>query len=85
MKKINYTITDEMGLHARPAGMLAREALKFKCAIKVGTEEKMVDAKRIMGIMSLGIKYGNEIVLTFDGEDENKAEETIHKFLTETL
>lgn len=85
MKTIAYVITDKLGLHARPAGMLAREATKFQSAIKISTSEKTVDAKRIMGVMGLCMKCGDTITMTFEGTDEEKAEEGIKQFLTETL
>ena len=49
MKTIEYTITDELGIHARPAGMLVKEAAKFQSKIMVASPKKEVDAKRIMG------------------------------------
>ena len=59
MKTFAYTITDEFGIHARPAGMLVKEALGFASKIMIASPKKEVDAKRIMGVMSLGVKKGS--------------------------
>ena len=53
MKTFEYTITDELGIHARPAGMLVKEASKFASKIMIASPKKEVDAKRIMGVMSM--------------------------------
>ena len=58
MKTFEYTITDELGIHARPAGMLVKEASEFASKIMIASPKKEVDAKRIMGVMSLGVKEG---------------------------
>lgn len=85
MKEIQYTITDELGVHARPAGMLVKEASKFSCKIKVASPNKEVDAKRIMGVMSMGAKQGELLKFTFDGEDEEAAAQAMEAFLKENL
>ena len=85
MKEFKYVIQDELGLHARPAGLLVKEAAKFKSKVTLSNGTKTVDAKRIMAVMSLGVKHGVEITMTFDGEDEEEAEAAVEKFLTENL
>ena len=60
MKTIEYTITDALGIHARPAGLLVKEAGKFASKIMIASPKKEVDAKRIMGVMGLGVK-GDDI------------------------
>ena len=85
MREIHYSITDEMGLHARPAGQLVKAAVPFPCDIKIGTAGKMVDAKRIMGIMGLVVKQGDEIIMTFDGENEEAAAAALEQFLKDNL
>ena len=85
MKEFTYTITDEMGIHARPAGLLVKEAASFPCAITIGKGGKDVDLKRILGVMSLGAKCGEEITIKCDGEREDEAAEAIEKFLKENM
>lgn len=85
MKQITYKVTDELGVHARPAGQLVKAATGFACKVTVGVGAKTVDAKRIMGVMGLGAKKGDTITLTFDGADEAVAATALEKFLRETL
>ena len=85
MKEITYTLKDPLGIHARPAGLLVRLAGKYKCDIKIGSPVKMVNAKRIIGVMGLTMKQGDEITLSFSGEDEEEAAVAVEQFLTENL
>jgi phosphocarrier protein len=85
MVSIEYVITDELGIHARPAGQLVKAAGTFKCDIKIGTPEKLVDAKRVMGVMRLALKQGDTLTMTFDGDDEKEAASTLETFLKENL
>ncbi|WP_346705033.1 HPr family phosphocarrier protein [uncultured Agathobaculum sp.] len=85
MKTVQYTIKDELGIHARPAGMLVKEAAQFKSSIKIAGPKKEVDAKRIMGVMSMGVKKGDTVKLTIEGADEAEAAATLQKFLQENL
>uniref|UniRef100_UPI0040577F28 HPr family phosphocarrier protein n=1 Tax=Acetatifactor sp. TaxID=1872090 RepID=UPI0040577F28 len=85
MKIFKYVIKDELGIHARPAGMLVKEASAFPCSITISKDGKEVDAKRILGIMGLGAKCGQEIVLTADGEQEEEAIAKLSTFLRENL
>lgn len=85
MKEFNYTITDPEGIHARPAGIFVKEAAKYACNVTISKDGKEVDAKRILGVMGLGVKNGQEIVLKTDGEDEDAAMEALSKFLQENL
>ena len=83
--EVKYIITDELGIHARPAGMLVKQCSIFSCDIKIGTPARMVDAKRIMGVMSLAMKHGEEVTMTFDGTDAVQAAEDLEAFLKENL
>ena len=85
MKTFEYTITDELGIHARPAGMLVKEASKFASKIMIASPKKEVDAKRIMGVMSLGVKCGDTIKLTIEGEDEETAAAAMQAFFEGNL
>lgn len=85
MEKIVYTINDELGLHARPAGLLVKEITAFKSDASIATAVKAVDAKRIMGVMGLGIKQGDIVTITFNGEDEKDAAQKIKQFMGENL
>lgn len=85
MKVVTYTIKDELGIHARPAGMLVKEAAQFKSDIKISGPKKEVDAKRIMGVMSMGVKKGETVKLTINGPDEDAAAAALEKFLHANL
>lgn len=85
MKEFKYVITDELGIHARPAGLLVKEAAKFQADIKIKKGEKEADAKRIFGIMGLAAKKGDVIVLTADGTDEADAITSMEIFLKANL
>ena len=73
MVKDKIILTNETGLHARPASELAKLATTFKSTIKLYVNEKIIDAKSILAIMSAGIKYNTEIEIECDGEDEEIA------------
>jgi len=85
MKEIKYIIKDELGIHARPAGLLVKKCAEFSSDIKMGRPDKMVDAKRVIGVMTLGMKCGDELTLTFDGADEDAAAAAVEAFLNENL
>ena len=85
MKSFSYVINDELGLHARPAGMLAKEAKKFSSKITITKEGKTVSATQLMMIMSLGVKKGAEVTVEADGEDETEAIAAIENFFKENL
>ncbi|KXS47714.1 MULTISPECIES: HPr family phosphocarrier protein [Halanaerobium] len=75
------TITNETGLHARPASQFVKKADKFKSKIEIVFGEKEVNAKSIMGVMSLGISQGTEIILKAEGEDEEEAINKLESFI----
>ena len=85
MKEFKYVIIDEMGIHARPAGELIKAAKNFSCAITMTKDGKSGDCKKIFAIMGLGVKNGNEVTITFDGEDEEAAFDAVSKFMQENL
>ena len=67
MKEFSYVITDAQGIHARPAGQLVKLAAAYPCKVTIAKDGRSVDAKRIMGVMSLGAKQGQEVILQADG------------------
>lgn len=85
MREFTYTITDPEGIHARPAGLFVKEAAKFDCNITIAKDGKEVDAKRILGVMGLGVKIGQEIVLKTEGKDEDAAMDALCSFLQENM
>ncbi|MEG1312175.1 MAG: HPr family phosphocarrier protein [Romboutsia sp.] len=66
-------IKNASGLHARPAGMFVKKAAEFKSTVEVIAKGKTVNAKSIMGIMSLGLSQGDELTISANGEDQETA------------
>ncbi len=85
MKEFKYVITDNEGIHARPAGLLVKKANEFTSKIMIGKGDKSADAKRIFGVMGLGAKCKEEIFMTAEGDDEEKAIVELEKFMKENL
>lgn len=85
MVSFTYTIQDELGIHARPAGMLAKEAMKWNSAITIDNGTKKADAKRLMAVMSMGVKKNQVVTVSAEGEDEEACIEAVKKFFEENL
>lgn len=77
--KKELTIGNKMGLHARPAAMLAQEASRFKAKLMVAKEDLEVNGKSIMGLMLLEAEGGSKVRITADGPDEKEAIEAISR------
>ncbi|MCR5398606.1 MAG: HPr family phosphocarrier protein [Lachnospiraceae bacterium] len=82
MIKKEITIKLENGLEARPVAMLVQVASQYDSTIYLETEGKRVNAKSIMGMMSLGLDAGEKIVATAEGTDEEAAIEGIDNYLS---
>jgi len=85
MKKFEYTVKDPDGIHARPAGLLVKEASKFDSTITVSKDGTTADLKRIFSVMSLGVKGGDTVIIEITGPDENPATAALEKLFAETL
>ena len=85
MKQFQYTIKDELGVHARPAGLLVKLAKQYTSAITIEKNGKTCDMRKLMAVMGLGIKQGETITVTVEGEDETVAAEEIAAFLNENV
>lgn len=72
MKSFDYTITDEIGIHARPAGILAKKAKEYASRITITKGGKTAEAQKLMAVMSLGVKKGETVTVSAEGEDEEK-------------
>lgn len=82
MLKEKIVIGLEGGLESRPAALFVQMASKYQSHISILLTDKQVNAKSIMGMMSLGAVKGQEITLLIDGEDEEEAMKTLSDFLT---
>lgn len=78
----NIQIRLENGLEARPIALLVQEASKYESKIYIQTGDKRVNAKSIMGMMSLGLDNGEALTVSAEGADEQAALEGIEQFLS---
>lgn len=85
MKTFNYTIKDELGIHARPAGMLAKAAKALDSEVTITKGEKTVGASKLMALMGLGVKCGDVITVTIEGGNEEVSEQTMKEFFETNL
>ncbi len=87
MKEFNFVVQDEKGIHARPAGMLVKEAGKCASDIKMAKVGGgvPVNMKSTMAVMSLEVKKGQEVVVTIEGADEEAAAEKIEQFMKDNF
>ena len=75
-------VNNQVGLHARPATFFIQKANEFKSSVWVEREERKVNAKSLLGVLSLGIVKGTEITLIADGSDEEEAIEALVKLIS---
>lgn len=85
MKQFNFTIQDDLGIHARPAGMLVRTAAGFESSVKLTNGSKEADGKKIMSVMALAVKKGQEVSFTVEGSDEDAAVAALEGFMKQNL
>lgn len=85
MKTFNYIIKDRIGIHARPAGLLVKEAKNCASKVTVSKEGRCAEATKLMMLMGLGVKCGDEVMVTVEGADEETAFETIKSFFETNL
>ncbi len=85
MVNFNYVITDEIGIHARPAGLLAKEAKAVSSRVIIKANGKEADASKLMAVMGLGVKKGNEITVEVAGDDETEAAAKMEEFFKANL
>lgn len=81
MKTITYTITDPRGIHARPAGPLVKLISKYQSSCRMGPKDHLVDGKSILQVMALAVRKGQDLILEFDGPDEDAAASHAQSFM----
>ena len=77
MKEIKYTVTNLLGVHARPCALLAQCCVNYKSEILVHCNGKSADGRNVLSLLSLHIQCGDTMRITIDGEDENQAYENV--------
>ncbi len=85
MIEFKYTIVDEHGIHARPAGELVKLMQSFECDINFTKGEKSASGKKLFAVMGMAVKKGEEITIRCEGADEQAASQAAQKFFSENL
>lgn len=80
MKKFSYVVTDEVGIHARPAGLLVKEAKKYESKIVIKKADKSAEATKLMAVMGMGVKCGETVEVEVTGADEDTACQAMQTF-----
>jgi phosphocarrier protein len=86
MKSFDYVITDPVGIHARPAGILVKEVKNYKDSVITLTKgEKSVNLLKLMALMQMGIKQGDKVTVSVEGGDEEAVCAKIEEFFKANL
>ncbi len=85
MIEFQYTIVDQHGIHARPAGEFIKVMQGYECDVAVTKGPKTVSGKKLFALMGMAVKQGETITVNCDGADEAAASDAAKKFLSENL
>ncbi len=86
MKQFTYTIQDHVGIHARPAGLLAKAAKTLDSVVTIeNANGKSASATRLMAVMGLGVKCGDTVTVKVEGGDENNSLAAMEDFFKSNL
>lgn len=85
MKEFNYTIKDELGIHARPAGLLVKAVKTLDSSITIESNGKSADASKLFAVMGLGVKKSDTIKITVTGGDEEASAKAMEEFFSANL
>ena len=85
MKSFSYTVKDELGIHARPAGMLVQEVKNFKSKVTLEKDGTVIDATRLLAVLSMGVKKDQTVTITVEGADEDAAYDALKSFFETNL
>lgn len=87
MKQFQYTVVDELGLHARPAGLLVKlsQGFESESTLTLARTQKSASLKKLLAVMALGVKGGDSVSVTVEGADEQVAAKAIEAWMQENL
>jgi phosphocarrier protein len=85
MEQFEYRVTEPVGIHARPASILAKAAISYKSNIMIEKDGKAADVKRLIALMSLGVKCNEKVLFKIEGVDEVVAAKELEAFCKENL
>ena len=81
MLRVEATVVNKLGVHARPSAKITQLASKFKCEVWMAKGDRRINAKSIMGVMMLAAAKGSTITIEADGPDENEAAEALQALI----
>lgn len=84
-QRFAYKITYTGGLHAIPAAVLVKKCNQFTSQVRISKGDKSADARRVVGVMALGVKCGETVTVTVESTDEGKTAEALQNFMAENL
>lgn len=85
MKQFTYIITDELGIHARPAGLLVRKAKTFSSDIELTCKGKTISMKKLIALMALSPKKDDAVIVSITGSDEDIAVQELKDYFKKAL
>ena len=85
MKEFTYVVKDELGIHARPAGLIVKKAKEFTSKVTIQAGGKSADATKLMASMGMCVKQGAQVHVTAEGDDEEQAIAAMEQFFNENL
>jgi phosphocarrier protein len=85
MPTAEFTVTNKLGIHARPAAQFVKTASQFSCDIQVEKDDEQADGKSIMGLMMLAAGHGSVLVITTEGEDAEDALEALGSLIAKNF
>ena len=85
MKEFNYTIKDAVGIHARPAGQLAKLAKSLGSTVTITKGDRTVNVSQLMKLMGMGIKCGDTVTFRIEGGDEEASAHKVEEFMNDNL
>lgn len=85
MQHFEYTITDPVGIHARPAGLLVKQVKNYTSTVTVSKNGKQVNALKLMALMGLCVKQNDTVTVSIEGPDEEKAARELEAWMQANL
>lgn len=85
MKQFSYTVTDSIGLHARPAGQLAKQVKGYESVVTISCGERKAKLNKLMAVMAMAVKCGETVTVTVEGPDEEKAAAELEQYFKENV
>lgn len=85
MRSFSYTVRDEVGIHARPAGLIAKKAKEYESDVTVEKDGRTARATGLVALMGLAVRKGDTVTVRAEGKDEDEAAEALERLFREIL